>query len=1585
MKIFKNIFVGLLLIFIFTLTVDNVLAIKSGTLPGGDCGSADNPCFAPPDTDEVPEELQHAETPRQAIMRFIDYILGFTGLIAVTALIYSGFLWVTSLGNEEQFEKGKKGTLYAFLGIILILLSYTLVKWIIDFGTHSDQYDSSKQKSILIQPSSAEIDSGKDFVFSRQGNATGEASWLVEVPEKLICNFNPNLLSSKIGDQLNINCLNKAQEPQFVVIKIMINLNDLYDANGKIIQKAQTLHGRATLRVNPEKRSSNEAEDSDILIEPQRGIINSGQDFTFTRQGNSASKAVWQIDSKDNLDCSFQPLDGVSNKSGDQFKINCKNHMKSQSYVVIKLQLENGGYSDKATLEVNPTDIFITPPAAKVLSDKEITFSREGKENRKAMWSIQSNDNLPCIMTPENGISLNSKDTLKVKCTNETEKDSFVIVKLSLWGTNYSDKATLTVKSKKDSSDEEEGNNNQSGKNDDNEENNGNNENNTNEKKYDDDTIIVDNNILDQGTSGSGDNDLYSSSDFFATIVDDVIDKGQDLDPRNTEDFKRSLTKLFEITPHTEEFNKSYQEVLNALDKWIADPDNPKKEAAFKNALNKLIDIVNSFPRMKANIAATPTSGNAPLYVSLNGLESLDPLDVTIPDKNYHWNFVDNTGKNVDLGSGPVKDVVFENPGTYIVRLKVKTVEKKDNVKAAIDGVDNVRIIVYPAVSLVDFKINGEKVGSIYKITSLESSKGLIIDPSPTVIAEGRLINEWLWDFGDGVVESRTQLESITHPFSNRGDYRLKLTIKDNTGEKKSKEVLIKVQNAVAKINLTPENGTVINNFIFDASSSRSSEGQIKSFYWKIVGKENFETDQKNFSRKFTIPGEYEVQLTVEDEFGKSAIQTQKFKVLSQKPFASFTSKIPHSYQPAKVRFDANSSSDPDNDSLLYSWDFDSDGIFEIQDSKEAVVHHNFTEAKNFKTKLTIKDPFGESDTISKNIEIDSTFEVDFTASSIVSYVEQEITFNAISPQAIGFLWDFDDGTVETTSQLAQKHTFKKEGKYRVKLTVTNIEDEENFIEKWIHVGEKDHPVAVIEVSRDNIFEMIRKDLCGSDKNGLEVLRSNLISLSAGHSINKDGKKDNLSFQWDFHDGTFATGMNIKKTFTEISLPNSCQPITLIVTDDQTGASSSETIFFQVKNAPPVFEQFVINPPHRIKETPISIPLSALGASDKDGTIVQFKWWAERESDPSEKMDLHTTSDSSTTIVILPRGHANQINRWKFFVELKDDSGDMITNEELFGPSMFVDVKNNKNLAPVVDFRMDKSTIKMGDTITFVADARDPQGEEILDNSFKWDFNGDNFFDDVSSGPTVTHRFDMPGEYEVRLKVVNRGLTTSKVRKIFVERVSRVPLAAFTFTTSGRKVIFDAKNSKFDSSIQNNELSLIWDFDINKDSNGDGVKDNDKDSTKVRVEHIYDEEDRFKVKLTVKDIVGSNDTVLREVDIRKTGQVNEKIETTRSIQIDSKNVITTLTLLSTKKIILKGQSSDIFTFIKNADGSAFSGKVKFEILEGAGDIMPQQVDAKLSEAATTFHATSEGKVVIKATALKTVSGDISEVIVVFVR
>ena len=68
----------------------------------------------------------------EVIMDITDWVLGFAGIIAILVIVYGGLLYLTSAGNEDQMEKGKKTLMWGILGLVIIGISYAIVKVIVE-------------------------------------------------------------------------------------------------------------------------------------------------------------------------------------------------------------------------------------------------------------------------------------------------------------------------------------------------------------------------------------------------------------------------------------------------------------------------------------------------------------------------------------------------------------------------------------------------------------------------------------------------------------------------------------------------------------------------------------------------------------------------------------------------------------------------------------------------------------------------------------------------------------------------------------------------------------------------------------------------------------------------------------------------------------------------------------------------------------------------------------------------------------------------------------------------------------------------------------------------------------------------------------------------------------------------------------------------------------------------------------------------------------------------------------------------------------------------------------------------------------
>jgi len=64
------------------------------------------------------------------IVNIIRILLGFLALLALIIVLYGGFKWMTSGGNEENISKAKKILINGAIGLVIILASYSIVTFI---------------------------------------------------------------------------------------------------------------------------------------------------------------------------------------------------------------------------------------------------------------------------------------------------------------------------------------------------------------------------------------------------------------------------------------------------------------------------------------------------------------------------------------------------------------------------------------------------------------------------------------------------------------------------------------------------------------------------------------------------------------------------------------------------------------------------------------------------------------------------------------------------------------------------------------------------------------------------------------------------------------------------------------------------------------------------------------------------------------------------------------------------------------------------------------------------------------------------------------------------------------------------------------------------------------------------------------------------------------------------------------------------------------------------------------------------------------------------------------------------------------
>ncbi len=69
--------------------------------------------------------------PRIVAANIINIALGLLGIISVVIILYAGFKWMTSAGNDEAVGSAKKMLVAAIIGLVIILSAYIIANFVL--------------------------------------------------------------------------------------------------------------------------------------------------------------------------------------------------------------------------------------------------------------------------------------------------------------------------------------------------------------------------------------------------------------------------------------------------------------------------------------------------------------------------------------------------------------------------------------------------------------------------------------------------------------------------------------------------------------------------------------------------------------------------------------------------------------------------------------------------------------------------------------------------------------------------------------------------------------------------------------------------------------------------------------------------------------------------------------------------------------------------------------------------------------------------------------------------------------------------------------------------------------------------------------------------------------------------------------------------------------------------------------------------------------------------------------------------------------------------------------------------------------
>lgn len=883
--------------------------------------------------------------------------------------------------------------------------------------------------------------------------------------------------------------------------------------------------------------------------------------------------------------------------------------------------------------------------------------------------------------------------------------------------------------------------------------------------------------------------------------------------------------------------------------------------------------VVNEKPIADAGMNQVAMPGES---VEFDGSGSFDP-DGEI--KKYSWNFGDQT-----QGTDGVQAThAFEKPGIYTVRLKV--FDNSGHKKGV--GFDETRVIVnaQPVVRAGSDVFTAPNTDVVFKSDGSHDPDGKI--------------SSYEWSFSDGLFPAKTS--RITRSFQNSGIYTATLRVTDDSGAANShaqESITVHVNHRPSAKTSVKRISTCDSTIVFDASASADPDGDSLQYTWNF-GDGTYEQSGPVVIHTYEKGGKYPVVLTVNDGSGLiNAVSTASIHVnINRRPVAD-AGKDRTVCAGEIVLFDAGASSDPDGGALRYLWDFgegskveglnpakifknggiynvtltveDSSGltcntdidqmILQVAEAPVAEAGPDQTVCANtlvkfdgsgsrdfdglvnafswdfgdgtsgggrnpthvyempgiYRTTLTITgDRIGNCNNTNSDemtISVYAAPLASFTGPSMVPAGDSAIfdssmssaskhnaapTGDASSVEAVKIIsktWDFGDGTTGEGDNVS--HVYEKHGNYFVTLTVTT--DSKN------------------ECNNSSVKKPVTVNASPVAEAGEDMEASLFYPVVFDGSGSKDPDGAITRYFWDFGDGNTGEGIQARHSYESFGK----YTVKLTVTDNTNVANNKEfdTLAVRVNDPPkPVIqlEKEVFCPEKEIW-------FDGQKSHDNDGTIVSWKW--DFGDGITEEGENATESNRISHVYAKPGIYS---------ATLTVDDGSPVSNR--IG---MIKKKIIVNQVPIPDAGPDR-IVCTGEKVTFNASmSNDHDGKSF---EYLWSF-GDEL---EAQGRNVVHKFDKPGTYEVRLKIVdNSGSNCSMGEDTAVIFVNSPPVANAgpdreVFTGGAHDaVLFDGTKS-FDP--DKSALTYTWDF-------GDSTT-----QTGPVVFHYFAKPGRYRVKLRVDD------------------------------------------------------------------------------------------------------------------------------------
>lgn len=385
--------------------------------------------------------------------------------------------------------------------------------------------------------------------------------------------------------------------------------------------------------------------------------------------------------------------------------------------------------------------------------------------------------------------------------------------------------------------------------------------------------------------------------------------------------------------------------------------------------------------------------------------------------------------------------------------------------------------------------------------------------------------NSYSWDMGDGTTYTT---QNVYHTYQNAGTYNVCVLGADATGCIDTSCVTIIANgsggggNCTASFSYFPDSMNTLTQYFF----ANASGGTAPYTYSWDFGDGNTSTVQSP-THTYAVDSIYNVCVTITDANGCISVDCQPVIVFTTQNCYTYMTYTPDSTNSMVQYFSTQTIGTAP---YTYVWDF-GDGTTSTQNAPI----HTYAQAGAYTVCVTVTDATGCTSTdcqylfINTNTPCTTSFTASATAMNPLDYMFTSI--NANSPNIL-YLWDFGDGSMDSTSSVAY-HTYSQAGTYNVCLTEFNM-------------------ATGCVATSCNLITISGGSACQSN-----IAYSNMPgSLTVDFVGTASGGSAPYTYYWDFGDSSFSTVQAPTHTYNTIATGPVSYIVTLTITDN-TGCTST--------------------------------------------------------------------------------------------------------------------------------------------------------------------------------------------------------------------------------------------------------------------------------------------------------------------------------------------------------------------------------------------------------------------------------------------